>query len=307
MRNHLKSIARMSAVLFATVGLAATASAQSRGITVHTDVDFEGSSETFTRAMPDLRSVGLNDTISSIEVPRGEVWQVCEDINYQGRCRNVSGTVDDLRNMELNDQISSIRRVSGTGFGNRRTGARNSSRDLIVYTNPNYSGRSLEITGDTPDLRSAGLNDQVSSIEIPNGQAWEICVDIDYGNECTVLTNDVSDLGRIGWNDRISSIRPAESNSARDRYRSSAQSSLVFYNRPNFRGASRIVSRELNADMIARQGSIEVNGRGVWRLCDDRGDCATIDRDVPNIAALGLSDRITSVRPLTTSEYQRYR
>ena len=71
MRNHLKPIAHISAVLLATVGLAATASAQSRGITVYTDVEFNGNSETFTRAMPDLRSVGLNDTISSLQIPNG--------------------------------------------------------------------------------------------------------------------------------------------------------------------------------------------------------------------------------------------
>lgn len=310
MRNVcFASIAQVSAVLIASVGLTATASAQSRGVRVYTDVEFNGNSETFTREIPDLRSVGLNDSISSIELPRGEVWQVCTDSNYQGRCRNISGTVDDLRNLSLNDQISSMRRVNGSGFGgfgnNQRSG-RNSA--VIAYTNANYSGRSVEITGDTPDLRDRGLNDQISSIEIPTGQAWEICVNADYGNRCTVLTSDVSDLRQIGLNDQISSIRPANSYSTRDnRSRDNAQGTLVFYNRPNFRGTSRVLTPGSNTNVMARQGSVRINGRGVWRLCDNYGDCATVDRDVPNIADLGLADRITSVRPMSTSEYRRVR
>jgi len=310
MRNqYLRLMTRVSAVLVATVGLATTASAQPRGITVYTDVEFNGSSQTFSQAMPDLRSVGLNDTISSIRIPTGETWEICEDINYGGRCREVTGRVGDLRDMALNDQISSMRRVSGApGFGNPRSG-RYSANDVIVYTNPNYSGRSVEITGDTPDFRSIGLNDQVSSIQIPNGGRWEICVDIDYGNQCTVLTSDVPNLQRMGWDNRVSSIRRVDNTTARyDRYGGNAtQPTLVFYSQPNFRGASQVMTRQSNTDVIARRGSLRLNGIGAWRLCDTYGTCATIDRDVPNIAALGLSDRITSVRQLSTADYRRSR
>jgi hypothetical protein len=310
----MKLMTRVSAALLTTVGLATAASAQPRGITVYTDIDFNGSSETFTQAMPDLRSVGLNDTISSIRVPAGETWQICDDINFQGRCREISGRVGDLRNMNLNDQISSMRRVSGAAagvFGNRGSG-RYTANDVIVYTNPNYSGRSVELTGDTPDFRSIGLNDQVSSIEIPNGGAWEVCVDIDYGNQCTVLSNNVSDLGRIGWGDRISSIRRVDNTTARnDRYNryggNTSQPALIFYSQPNFRGGSRVLTRQSNADVIAGRGSLRLNGSGAWRLCDTYGDCATVDRDVPNIASLGLTDRITSVRQVATADYRRSR
>src|SRR6187401_646413 len=106
MKNHYMRLTRLSAAVLATVGFATIASAQPRGITVYTDVEFNGTSQRFTQAMPDLRSVGLNDTISSIQIPSGEVWEVCEDINYEGRCQEISRRVGDLRNIELNDQIS---------------------------------------------------------------------------------------------------------------------------------------------------------------------------------------------------------
>ena len=40
---------------------------------------------------------------------------------------------------------------------------------ITVYSNPNFRGESATFRNDTPDLRGYGLNDKVSSIDIPNG------------------------------------------------------------------------------------------------------------------------------------------
>ena len=84
---------------------------------------------------------------------------------------------------------------------------RYSGRGITVYADPDFRGASTTIREDTPDLRGFGLNDKISSIEVPNGEAWEICQDINYGNRCQVITGSVSDLRGMGWNDRISSLR----------------------------------------------------------------------------------------------------
>src|SRR5882757_1327790 len=83
------------------------------GITVSDDVNFQGTTMTFTDDVPDLRNVALNDRISSLRVTPGEAWEVCEDANYRGRCIVVSGSERDLRTRGLNDVITSIRRVPG--------------------------------------------------------------------------------------------------------------------------------------------------------------------------------------------------
>ena len=83
------------------------------GVTVSDDVNFEGATLTVRRDVPDLRALQFNDRISSLQVPVGESWEVCENTNYDGRCLIVSGVERDLRRRGLNDVISSIRRVQG--------------------------------------------------------------------------------------------------------------------------------------------------------------------------------------------------
>ena len=83
------------------------------GMTVFDDVNFEGAALTIRRDVPDLRALQFNDRISSVQVPPGESWEVCENTNYDGRCFVVSGVERDLRRRGLNDVISSMRRVQG--------------------------------------------------------------------------------------------------------------------------------------------------------------------------------------------------
>src|SRR3954471_24974160 len=84
---------------------------------------------------------------------------------------------------------------------------RNNAGGVTVYTNPNFTGESVSFRNDTPDLRGYSLNDKISSIDIPNGESWEICQDINYGNRCQIISGSISNLNSIGWNDRISSLR----------------------------------------------------------------------------------------------------
>src|SRR5262245_52487106 len=61
------------------------------GITVFVDRDFRGAAQTFQQDVPDLRSFGLDNRISSLRVGRGEQWEVCDGPGYSGRCITVSG------------------------------------------------------------------------------------------------------------------------------------------------------------------------------------------------------------------------
>ncbi|MGO4410246.1 MULTISPECIES: beta/gamma crystallin-related protein [unclassified Brevundimonas] len=77
-------------------------------ITVYRDANFRGQSMTFREDIPNLRSSGLNDAISSLRLERGS-WEVCEDANYRGRCQVINGDVRDLGRSGMNDRISSLR------------------------------------------------------------------------------------------------------------------------------------------------------------------------------------------------------
>ena len=86
---------------------------------------------------------------------------------------------------------------------------------MTVYADINFAGQSASFDGDTPNLVSAGWNDNISSIRVPNGETWEICVDANYGNQCQAVTGSVPDLRSMGWNDKISSIRRINNTSGR--------------------------------------------------------------------------------------------
>ena len=86
-------------------------------------------------------------------------------------------------------------------------GWRNGAVGVTVFADPGYRGANATFRGDTADLRRYQLNDKVSSLEIPSGEVWEVCQDINYGNRCEVFSRSEPDLRRAGWNDRISSVR----------------------------------------------------------------------------------------------------
>lgn len=74
---------------------------------------------------------------------------------------------------------------------------------------------------------------------------------------------------------------------------------LIFFDRVYFRGSTTtLVTSESPNIKIRGRGSVQIRGGGIWELCDHRGRCATIDRDVANLYDLRLSDRITSVREM---------
>jgi hypothetical protein len=189
---------------------------------------------------------------------------------------------------------------------------------ITVYTDPDFRGESATFRTDTPDLRGYGMNDKVSSIELPNGEAWEICQDVNYGNRCQVVSGSISNLRDMGWNDRISSLRRVGNGDVANNRRSggwgggvvsprNSQSqnsqSLRFFDRADFRGSSSIVmGNSPDVSFVGRPRSVQVRG-GAWELCDRSGRCATVTQDVPDLNQLGLRDRLRSANLVNDRGY----
>ena len=200
----------------ASVLTGSTTSAQFRGgITVFTNPDFSGESASFRDDTPDLVEYELNDKISSIRVSPGESWEVCQDINYANRCQIVTRNIPNLKSIGWDDRISSLRRLGGGRSGRGRPpfypepGNRSGA---TVFTDRDFRGESSSFREEASDLVAFGLNDKISSIRIPQGESWEVCQDINFGNRCQIITRSISDLRSIGWDDRISSLRRVERN-----------------------------------------------------------------------------------------------
>ena len=208
--------------------------------------------------------------------------------------------------------VAGVSLFSVTASAQFRPNGNFGGNEVVVFADPNFRGASVALRGDTPDLRPYKLNDKVSSIEIPAGETWEVCQDVNFGS-CQILRGSVADLRTIGWNDRISSLRRVDNfrngrNQNGDRRSggifSQPQSSqdLVFYDRTGYRGAA--YDERSIGNRMAR--SVDVRG-GSWQLCDRAGRCATINQSVPDLSRLGLNGQITSVRPVTTSAPYRAR
>ena len=212
---------------------------------------------------------------------------------------------------------------SVTASAQSRRNGNFAANEPVVYADPNFSGVRVVLRGDTADLRSYNLNDKVSSIEIPAGQAWEVCQDVNFGSTCQTLRGSVADLRTMGWDDRISSLRrvdgafrngsrngayPGDSTNGGFRnpgYRNGggvfsqpqASQDLVFFDRTGYRGAT--YNQGSLGNRTAR--SVVVRG-GTWQLCDRAGRCATINQSVSDLSRLGLNGQITSVRPVNNNQ-----
>jgi hypothetical protein len=77
------------------------------GITVYSDSNYRGQSQSFRSEIGDLGRSGLNDQISSIEV--NGAWEVCTDAWFRGQCQVITSSTRNLNNTGINDRISSMR------------------------------------------------------------------------------------------------------------------------------------------------------------------------------------------------------
>ncbi|NML60920.1 hypothetical protein HHL21_07435 [Massilia sp. RP-1-19] len=276
------------------------------GLTVYTDVNFRGAIATFRQDEPDLRRSGINDTISSLRVEPGERWEVCEDAFYRGRCVVVAGEERDLQRGSWNDTISSARRVGdeylppdagtappyvpgyGPGAGSQR------GWYIVLFDQPNYRGRPSNFKGPVPNVAR-----RVQSVTIGRG-VWELCERPNYRGRCIILNNSVPDLRVHNLRGRVASLRPVPR--ARPVPPSGGDTSLVLFDRPDYRGAATTFrgAVEYLSENGSRAQSAAIEG-GEWELCEGSnfaGRCVTLDRNAPDLDSYGLRDRVGSVRPL---------
>jgi hypothetical protein len=270
------------------------------GITVFDDIGYRGPNATFRSDQPDLGVARFANRISSLQVAPGEVWEVCEGVNYGPPCQVFSGNESDLRRRSWNDRISSLRRVRG-GRGGGGFPSPGGGR-LVLYADERFRGQAVPITGPTPSLGS--FNDKAESLRIDSG-TWEVCEDINYG-KCRTVSRDMPNLSGLGLSKRVSSVRPSFNGGGGGGGGGypvplPQPVRLVLYDRERYRGGARTLdSGQGNLGGFGnRAQSVQVVG--TWQLCDGpnfTGRCVTVQQNVPNLAAYGMNNRVSSARPL---------
>jgi uncharacterized protein YcfJ len=183
---------------------------------------------------------------------------------------------------------------------------------ITFYENDSFQGRSFTTDRPVNNFARMGFNDRASSVVVLGNRSarWEVCEDQGFRGRCVILRpGQYASLSAMGLNDRISSVREVDSNArvADNRYAPvlapAPTSRVVFYENDGFQGRSFTADAPV-ADLRRfgfndRASSAVVSGDR-WEVCQDvsYGGACTVLRpgQYPSLSAMGLNDRISSVR-----------
>lgn len=189
---------------------------------------------------------------------------------------------------------------------------------VTFYESEGFQGRSFTTQRQVGDFGRFGFNDRASSAMVA-GDRWEVCEDTRFGGRCVVLRpGRYPSLAAMGLNDRVSSVRGVSKSAqiADNRYApppvperdNNAASQITFYEREGFQGQTFTTEKRVgNLERFGfndRASSAVVLGDR-WEVCEnDRfgGRCAVLRPGrYPSLAAMGLNDRVSSVREVNRS------
>ena len=119
-----------------------------------------GRCETFTSDVSDLRTIGFNDTVSSLRISSGSLpaVSVFQNVGFAGRTLDIQRegdiSIQDLRNSVGNDAISSIRINEGY--------------EVLACRNSGFRGTCETFTSTISDVRrqNSSFNDVISSLRV---------------------------------------------------------------------------------------------------------------------------------------------
>jgi hypothetical protein len=168
-------------------------------MTIFQGRDFRGPSYTLHNNA-NLGDIDFQNRVSSIVVRSG-TWDVCTEPNLQGECVTLLPGEYPRLNARLNDRIESMRLVDRHALEQRR--------GVVIYTQPNFTGKSLALRGDATNLLTQGMQDQASSIKVEAGR-WEFCSQPDFNGDCVTLARGDYPTLEQKLNHRIESVREVE-------------------------------------------------------------------------------------------------
>lgn len=186
---------------------------------------------------------------------------------------------------------------------------------ITLYEHENFKGRPLVVDRPSNDLARADYSNRASSAVVV-GEPWEICDASEFRGRCVLLrAGNYPALDVMEMNDRVSSARPLGARGAAEgRFVPSAShtppvaqaTQITLYEHENFQGRPFAADRSMGdlgrVGFNNRASSAVVTGDS-WEICDEnefRGRCVLLRAgNYPALDAVGLNDRISSVRALS--------
>jgi len=185
--------------------------------------------------------------------------------------------------------------------------------DVTFYEREGFAGESFSTDRQIGNFERFGFNDRASSVIVRSGR-WEVCEDRRFRGNCVVLRpGEYPSLAAMGLNERVTSVKPIQRSAriAANRLapepiaapRDNAVPQITFFEQEGFAGRSfKTQERVIN---FARQGfndrassAIVLNHRReVCEKAGFTGRCVVLRPGrYPSLAAMGLNDRISSVK-----------
>jgi hypothetical protein len=179
---------------------------------------------------------------------------------------------------------------------------------VCVYKDINYQGAEQCYSAGDEIANLGAQSNSISSIRVYGRATVTVYENTTFRGHSAAFTSDVSDLGRqrmagkTAWSDHIESLRVGGFSGNDRRYPSDSRrnqqpaNGICVYDQPNYQGRSECWNEGQNISDLARQGnwnrqisSIRLFGRTVAMVYEDagyRGDSLTVDRDIPDLAAI---------------------
>ncbi len=272
--------------------------------------EFRGRTMRLDRDAPTLEGSGFNDRASSVVVTEG-VWQLCSDANFGGTCRIFApGRYADL-GYGMAKEVSSARVVRGrrdapavlsSGVDAPVFAAQEGVARVILFSEENFRGESLAVSGVAGSLERSGFDDAAASMVIEGGR-WIFCSEAFFRGQCKVVgPGRYRTLREVGMSRNISSVRPARAEDVpMGGPRPDADADIEMFIRTDFEGRSLSSRRDIAnlgpTDFNDKVNSVIVNA-GQWELCTDsehRGRCVVVTPGrYANLG--GLGNQISSLR-----------
>lgn len=194
------------------------------------------------------------------------------------------------------------------------------SAEVTIFEFEGFAGQSFSTRRQVGNLERFGFNDRASSI-IVTDERWEVCDERRFRGRCVVLRpGEYPSLASMGLNNRLSSVQPIRQDARIDENqlaplsavppRNNAVGQIMFFENEGFAGRSFTTDERLVN--LSRQGFndrassvVALNER--WEVCEDPnygGRCVVLRPGrYPSLGAMGLNDRISSVREIQNNAH----
>ncbi|HJZ48077.1 MAG TPA: beta/gamma crystallin-related protein [Roseiflexaceae bacterium] len=172
------------------------------GVYLYEHANYQGRCVKFTTGSPDLRTVGFDDTASSIRLVGSWTATLYRDLNGTGIASTFTGDDPNLADNPIGDnQVTSIQIERAVPIP--AANACNGGSGVYLYEHPNYQGRCVKFTTDAPDLRVFGFDDIASSVRVLGSWTATLYRDLSGTGIASTLTRDDPNLADNSVGDNL--------------------------------------------------------------------------------------------------------